>query len=606
MIFQRKIFKKYSVSIKKLFFFLFCAFGFINAQTFIKVTDASSPFVTETFPPGYRGASWVDYDNNGTLDLFENYEFLFKNNGNLNFESTSEFKGRTTPIIPGVDIGSGNSWADYDNDGDIDLFFTGSKSFLFKNEGGTFTKITSGAIGDSSSNRGWTSAWGDYDNDGNVDLLIVHPRGFIPGAFIPNLLFHNDGPPNYTFTKVTGYEFLTKLAPYTVGIWSDYDLDGDIDLFIGSGPAGTPGLDYLYKNMLKETGSVDFQRITSAPIGTDMQDGQVWNWIDYDNDGDLDGFLTNYTAVSNRFYKNNNGNYVNNPGNLTLSGIPCLANSWGDFDNDGYLDVIITSDFQTYFFHNNGNGTFAEATNIGIDATGNGRSATLGDIDNDGDLDLYISGFPTTRGLYINQNANGKNWLKLNLVGTVSNKSAIGARVNLKANVSGKDMWQMREVSAQNTFNGQSSLTVHFGLGDASIVDSLVILWPSGNINVFTNFPINKFETITEGGATGINDGESFLLPSEYQLEQNYPNTFNPATTIKYSIPSESFVKINIYNSLGQLMDTVTNTTKSAGNYEVVWNAQNVSSGVYFYSINSESISHNKSFFDIKKMIVLK
>jgi len=584
----------------------------IYSQTFTKV-GAPNPIAAISASPGYPGANWIDYNNDGELDLYVASELLFKNSGNSNFSTDTQLQGQIIPNLTSGTIGFGSSWADYDNDGDLDLFYASNKSYLFNNDGlGNLTKVIKGDIGKSSENRGWTCAWGDYDNDGNVDLLIIHPANFVPDGSISNTLFHNDGPPNYTFTKVTGFEFLTDLAPYTVGTWADYDLDGDIDLFIGTGPAGALGLDRLYKNLLKETGSVGFERITSSPLGSTFQNGQVWNWIDYDNDGDLDGFLTNYGGAANRLYRNDKGVYTDVAISLALSSDNSLGNTWGDFDNDGYLDVIITSDGspgtagKTYYFRNNGNGGFIISAASGIGQTGNGRAIAAGDYNKDGFLDVFISGFPPTLGLYNNTTSNGNGWLKLKLIGTMSNKAAIGAIVKLKATISGKSMWMMRDVSAQNTFNGHSSLDVHFGLGDASIIDSLVILWPSGHKDVFTSFSINKYETITEGGATNIDDGESFLLPSEFHLEQNYPNPFNPATKIKYSIPSESFVKINIYNSLGQLIDTVTNSTKAAGNYEVVWNAQSVSSGVYFYSINSESVSSNKSFFDMKKMIVLK
>ncbi|HSP88423.1 MAG TPA: VCBS repeat-containing protein, partial [Ignavibacteriaceae bacterium] len=349
-----------------IIFFWFISFFFSHllAQTFTKITDQSNVIVTDSFPGGYQGTAWVDYNNDGLLDLFINNDYLYKNEGNGNFSKNLTFKGRTQSLNP-TTISSGSSWADYDNDGDLDMFSASSKSFLFRNEGNeTFERISTGVIGDSLANRGWTCVWADYDNDGNLDLLIVHPANFVPGTPIPNLLFHNDGPPDYTFTKVTDFHFTTQLAPYTVATWSDYDLDGDVDLFIGSGPAtGTPARDYLYKNMLKETDSVSFERINDSPIGTDLQDGQVWNFIDYDNDADLDAFITNYGAAPNRFYKNDNGIFTSITTGMELGSQSCLSNSWGDFDNDGYLDVVITSETKTYFFHNNGDGTFSSINN---------------------------------------------------------------------------------------------------------------------------------------------------------------------------------------------------------------------------------------------------
>ena len=591
----------------------------IDAQSFSRITDMSNPVVTDSFTLGYPGTAWIDYNNDGNLDLFVNNDYLYKNNGNGNFTKNLSFKGKTSSLKPGTSVGSGGSWADYDNDGDLDFYSAAAYSFLFKNNGDeSFTKITEGDIGDSIGNRGWTAVWADYDNDGNVDLLVVHPAGFVPGGSIPNQLFHNDGPPNYTFTRQSGYEFIDHIAPYTVATWSDFDLDGDLDLFIASGPAsGSSAKDYLFKNTLVENGTVGFERINTNPIGTDLQDGQVYNWIDFDNDGDLDGFLTNYGSAVNRFYINDNGKYVDSPANLELARAKCLANAWGDFDNDGFLDVIITSEGQTFFFHNNGDGTFTNTKNA-LTLKANERGVTIGDFDNDGDLDVFIAGFSDGNGIFRNDNSNGNGWIKIKLVGVKSNKAAIGAKVKLKATINGKTMWQFREVLAQNSFNSQNSLIVHFGLGDAAIIDSLEVIWPSGITDTFKDLAPDQFKTITEGEVTGIND-KSELLPNRFMLEQNFPNPFNPSTKIKYSISSYihnhlsgeawgEFVQLKVYNILGNEVSTLVAQEQQPGNYEVTFNGSGLPSGVYFYTIhvfNSGSNS-NQLFSETKKLILLK
>src|SRR5262249_15618062 len=134
-----------------------------------------------------------------------------------------------------------------------------------------------------------------------------------------------------------------SLAPYTIPTWSDYDLDGDMDLFIGSGPAQVAPLpDFNYKNLLKETGSFSLERLTSFPFKV-PQDGQTYNFIDYDNDGDLDICLTNYSQAPSRFYLNSDTGYVSLTTPFTTT-IGHLSNCWGDIDNDGFLDVLIATD----------------------------------------------------------------------------------------------------------------------------------------------------------------------------------------------------------------------------------------------------------------------
>jgi hypothetical protein len=283
------------------------------------------------------------------------------------------------------------------------------------------------------------------------------------------------------------------IAPFTIPSFTDYDLDGDLDLFIGSGPAGTAAKDFMYKNDLSQSGVFEFERINDLQFAADLQDGQVWNFIDYDNDGDKDAFVTNYSGAPNKFYNNNNGIYENVSNALTIGGAK-LSNTWGDIDNDGDLDVIVTGDTDNDFYINNGDGTFTSVTNDISELTS--VCATLGDYDDDGDLDLFVSGAETA--LFENTTENGHNWILINLVGTVSNKSALGANVKVKAMIDGEEVWQMREVSAQNTFNGHNSLRLHFGLKDAVKIDSIMIYWPSSPVQVMENVEVNEIIEITE------------------------------------------------------------------------------------------------------------
>lgn len=460
----------------------------INAQVFEKFEDPASPINTTSYPTNYSGVAWVDIDNDGDLDISATNSILFRNDGNDNFVSVESVIGANQL----GNLGNGVTWADFDNDGFVDCFLAGNPSTLYRNNGDwTFTQHITADMGLDSLARGWAAAWSDYNDDGYVDLFITHPAGFV-GPPVPSFLFDNHGAGALYLNQ--DFEFSHELAPYTVATWYDYDLDGDDDLFVGSGPAGTPARDYLYRNELTETGTANLVRIDDQIIGTDLQDGQVWNWIDYDNDGDLDGMITNYGGAVNRFYENQNGEYVSVTNALTSSG-QYLANSWADYDNDGDLDVILTGDTRNEFFENTGDGTFQKINDV-IPSTPNATGAVWGDYDNDGDQDFFL--VSATNGLYRNVTNNNNNWININLKGTASNASAIGATVRAKANINGNDTWQLRQVTAQNSFNSQNSLRVHFGLGDADQIDSLIVYWPSGQTTVQTNLAVSEFIQITE------------------------------------------------------------------------------------------------------------
>lgn len=491
-----------------------------GAQTFTRITDASNPIVADTGPDAtkYFGASWIDFDGDGDDDLEFDQRNLYRNEGGGVFVKILGSGFGEGGIANPTFSASGNTWADADNDGDLDVYQSGELSFLYEQTAGEFTRISSGDIGDSLGARGWASAWCDYDNDGAVDLVVTHPAGFIGGEPLPNHLFHNDGTPNYTFTRIVSGPIVTGLDAYTVATWADYDDDGDQDLFIGSGTAnGVLHPDNLYRNLLTESGIADFERITDAPIATDNQDGQVWNWIDYDNDGDLDAYLTNYGGafggMTNRLYRQEaNGSFtsVTDAGDIVTDVSISLGSVWGDFDNDGDLDCFVATDTSArdHYYTNDGDGTFTEDNTSALRGTFTpSRSASASDYDEDGDLDLYVLAPGVNDALFRNDNANGNHWLELDLVGTTANRSAIGAKVRVKAVISGTPRWLRRDVQAQNQFNGQNSLRVHFGLGNATSVDSLVVEWPGGNTEVVRHVFADQRIRLVEGSASAVGDG---------------------------------------------------------------------------------------------------
>ena len=530
----------------------------LYGQNFTKISG-SNPIATDIPTGGYAGASWVDYDSDGDIDLFVNQDFLYRNDGN------GEFTRITDSGIVGITDGlnNGNCWGDVNNDGHIDLILANrSENGLFMNQGdGTFEKILSGDI--AISLNAWSPALADYDNDGWLDLVATHPCGFTGSPCQTNYLFTNNG--DGSFTQNTDSDVTTGFDAYTVANWSDFDDDGDMDLFIGSGTISSPSKDHIYINQLAETGSADLVRKEDGVLFGDLRDGQNWNFIDYDNDGDLDAFVTNFSdnVVCDFYESNGDGTFTK----LTESDLQVhmaseigtwLTNTWGDFNNDGWIDVFISADAGSsnpnHLYLNNGNGTFSHHF-PGFTAFSGSRSASIGDYDDDGDLDLFINsnnfGF---KGLYRNElNPGGSsdhNWINLRLIGTVSNRTAIGATVRIKAEIDGQLIWQRRDISSQNTFAGHNSYRVHFGLGDAEQIDSLIIEWPLGLVETYTEIATNQFIQYVEGGVSNIFSAS--LLQVQIQAT---PNPSDGQWQIQLPENLADF-KWEIRNAVGQLMST--------------------------------------------------
>ena len=665
----------------------------VFGQMFTRITEgAIGSDRSHTF-----GASWVDFDDDGDLDLF--VSAATRGSGNLVYRNDNDSFTRLTEGVlandPGIAV-VGSCWADYDNDGDLDVFNAGvPNSFLYRNDGqALFTKITSDDIGDGTDRRGWSCAWGDYNDDGYIDLFIAHPAGFV-GPPIENSLFENNG--DGSFSRITNTPITDGLAPYTVGNWIDYDDDGDLDLFIGSGPAvGTIAPDFLYHNQLKETGSASFVRITELPLN-DARDGQTWNFIDYDNDGDRDGFVTNYSGgfpngMPNSLYRNDSGVFTTTTsGPLVNDEAASLANVWSDFDNDGDLDVFITNEFgfDNVYYRNDGAPSYAFVRTDAFDGTTQSNyGASAGDFDLDGDLDLFFpSGFGGGNHFYRNDSQPGNSWVSIKLVGTESNAAGVGAQIRAKATIGGKAVWQRREVSTQNTFNGHNSLDVHFGLGNASRISKLEITWPSDRVESFSSLNARTFYVAIEGegvitlaefllrklqdrvealvSADVLNNGQATALlsllhqaieriadgndhaaannvqafqnqvealllagilsdddaralldpagnawrllggsstskagnlttvalssdlPQAFALDQNHPNPFNPSTSIAFSLPEETHVRLSIYDLQGRQVASLVDGVQNAGRHEVRWEPDGLASGLYLYRIEA-------------------
>jgi len=378
------------------------------------------------------------------------------------------------------------SWSicagDIDGNGYNDLLFGGGQaaSFIYANDDGTaYTEDYHSEYIFSQ-----RSTFADIDNDGHLDAFVCHDVD-------QSHPYRNDGSGNLTEDQSL-IETLDLAGNYAA-LWVDYDNDWDTDLYITKCRQGsTPGDIERTNAMYRNNGDGTYTEV-GAEIGMD-DNAQSWATVfeDFDNDGDFDAFIVNHD-FQNRFMVNDgSGNYTEA---IMTSGIPAndlgaWENASGDFNNDGYIDIF--SELGNELFLNNGDMTFT-GYNLPFDDGG------IGDFNNDGFLDV-VQG----NALWMND-TNDNNWLKINTQGIISNKNGIGARVEIFG------AWgiQIREVRAGESFSPMSSLTVHFGLGTATAIDSIVVKWPSGVLTTVENPDINTTYNIPEAecllGASTLN-----------------------------------------------------------------------------------------------------
>ncbi|MEL6250739.1 MAG: FG-GAP-like repeat-containing protein [Bacteroidota bacterium] len=440
-------------------------------------------------------ASWADYNNDGYEDLYVTEfmhwkgNYLYKNKGDGSFERIT-----VGDMVNDRGAAAGSTWGDYDNDGDIDLFVSNNVravNHLYQNNGdGTFTRVNAGDVSDYG---GYchNAAFIDYDNDGWLDLFV---SDYMPTKF--NMLYKNNG--DGTFTTQTGTE-LSLEAKFSMGAtWADYDNDGLLDVFV---PNGRNDNNSLYHN----DGNGKFTKVTQGDIVSDGGNSTGSSWADFDNDGDMDLYVTNASNQKNFFYVNNgDGTFTKNTSSIISSEQgQSHGSGWLDLENDGDLDLIVGNDADNpnFLYTNNGDGTFTKQSNTFTDDEENTMGLAFSDTDNDGDLDIFVANKGNQNNtFYLNSSGQCNNWKCFILQGERSNKSAIGAKIRVKATIDGQVIWQTREISSQSGggSSSQSTLRAYFGLGDATNIDSVVIDWPSGFEQHLTNVYTNDCQTIVE------------------------------------------------------------------------------------------------------------
>lgn len=528
-----------------------------------------------------RAAAVGDYDGDGDPDIYvvnhNAADVLLRNEGGGVFVDATS--------APLGDAGSGTSaaWADYDNDGDLDLYLgkLNQEDILYRNEGaGVFVVTNLLFLGDDGPCV--DVSWVDYNNDGFLDIYLV-----MDGA--PNVLYR--GAPG----AGTDWYFLSSTSgPLAVNgssssaDWCDFDHDGDQDVLVV-----TDGDNVLLENF----GQLGFSDETASTPLLSSVAGSGADWGDMDNDGDMDVYIAN-NNWADVMARNDAGVFVRNLDPVLNNAGAGQGGAWGDFDNDGRLDFYLARYGQDdLLLWNSGGGNFnpVAAPTTG----GNCRGVAWADFDSDGDLDIY-----TTRNgdnvLLINTYASTNHWLQVSLRGTASNASGIGARLRLVAG----DLDLVRDVQTSSGYLAQSSLLVEFGLGQTASIDSLVVEWPSGTVDVYRHLLADRVLVITEGA--GPSAVEEAPINGVFALRGNTPNPFNPATVIRYELPRESAVRLQVFDIRGRLVTNLrSGEVEAAGSHQVVWNGRDsgdrqVSSGTYFYRLEADG--HQA----VRRMVLLK
>lgn len=550
------------------------SFHFVNVATQVGV-DAplysggrEKRFIVEA--KGGSAGAFFDHDEDGDLDLYvvngsqldtsagttPRTNILYRNN--LSDEAEASFTDIS--VAAGVDDqgwGMGVTTADYDNDGDQDIYVTnhGANAFYRNEADGSYLETAAAAgVADTSWSTGCSFA--DYDRDGDLDLYVSnyvdfrpvlewHPAGqktrwhglevFVGPAGLeglPNVLYQNQGDGHFVdVTQAAG--MADPGRPSLAAVWGDYDNDGDPDLYVANDSAPN----YLYRN----AGDGTFLEVAAvAGVATDRdgrpQAGMGCAFEDFDNDGWLDLFVTNFASDSSTLYRNNastEGRSASTAGlyytdvtyALGLGAATWAPLSWGtgfaDFDHDGDKDLFVANGHVypvvdearagSYAQHNqlfentlfeSGREDFNPIADFNPVAAGPGllvrkvsRGATFGDYDGDGDIDIFVADLDDEPTLLRNDTPAKGHFLIIKTVGVTSNRDGVGTRIVVKAGSS----TQIREIRAGDGFLTRSDARAHFGLGPHAHADIVELHWPSGQVDRIADVAADRVVIVEEG-----------------------------------------------------------------------------------------------------------
>ena len=502
------------------------------------------------------GVAIFDYDNDGWPDIFfvngtrlarfsaddAPSNHLYRNNHDGTFSDVTAKAGLTA-----TGWGQGVCVGDYDNDGWEDLYVTYyGKNRLYHNRNGVFTEVAKQA-GVAGSGKAWGTgcAFVDYDRDGHLDLMVANyvdfdlatapapgdrptciwkgvpvmcgPRG-LAGA--KNILYHNRG--DGTFEDVTTKAHIDRTdGHYAFSVSTfDFDDDGWPDIYVACD--STPSI--LYRN--NHDGTFTDVAVTSGSAFNEdgrEQAGMGSTVADFNGDGHLDIFKTNFSDDTSTLYRNNGDGTFTDATSAAGLGLYSQYLGWGtmffDFDNDGWPDLILVNghvypevDSQhlgssyrepRILYHNNGDGTFSDisaSAGNAVTTPASSRGLAVGDLFNDGKISVVISNMNAAPSLLVNQIKNSNRWIAIHTIGAKSNRDGIGARVRVKT----ATRILVDEVRSGSSYDSNSDMRVHFGLGAATKIEWVEIRWPSGLLERYANLSVDEIHTVKEGSGIPV------------------------------------------------------------------------------------------------------
>lgn len=514
--------------------------------------NAASPekYLIETMG---SGCGWIDYDSDGLMDFYlvngaatkvhrpetTPTSSLYRNNGNGTFSDVTEKAAVGAIGLFGMGIAVG----DYDNDSLQDIFVTGyDRSILYRNiGGGRFSDETAFAGVSNAGLWGSSAAWFDYNRDGLLDLIIANyvdwtPEGNVrcgnPGeerrAYCHPDTYAGQSPTLYLnqgqgrFEDVTESSLLSLSRASGLGVVTfDYDQDGWQDIFIAN--------DAMANSLFRNNGDGTFEEVAYTSGIALSEDGKAeagmgTDAADTNGDGWMDVFVTHLDFEHDRLYQNlrhgmfEDKTFAAKLGYATFS-YSGFGTKFFDYDNDGSKDLFIANGHildNIHLYHaevtyaepnllykNDGKGRFSKTSNaVRGDLIHHfvSRGAAAADFDNDGDIDVLVSNNGQRAQLFRNDGGNGNNWLKIQLVGSESNRDGVGARVKVVAG----DLVQYDERKGGTSYQSAQDPRLHFGLGHRVLVDSIEVTWPSGLWEIFHILESNRTTMIEEGTGTVV------------------------------------------------------------------------------------------------------